>query len=241
MKKSARSEKAIRPNARITKDSFQNFEARIGYGTGDVADGGGYSVDFISKNRFRLEAMYRSSWICGKAVDSVAEDMTKRGIEINSEIEPGEVDELMRLWKQLRLWDALADTVKWSRLYGGAVAVLLIDGQNFATPLRIETVKKDQFKGLLALDRWQLQPSLQDLVSDLGPDLGMPSFYDVVGNARLLQQTRIHYTRVIRLDGQDLPYFQKISENLWGQSVLERLYDRLLAFDSTTQGAAQLV
>src|SRR6185437_7701108 len=45
----------------------------------------------------------------------------------------------------------------------------------------------------------------------------------------------------IRIDGQDLPYFQRWAENLWGQSVLERLFDRLLAFDSTTQGTAQLV
>jgi phage-related protein (TIGR01555 family) len=243
MKKSPRTEKALRPNARLaaSKDSFVNFEARIGYGTGNVADGGSYNVDYLSRNRFRLEAMYRSSWICGKAVDSVAEDMTKRGIEINSEIDPGESDELMRVWKQLKLWDAIADTIKWSRLYGGAVAVLLIDGQNLSTPLRIETVKKDQFKGLLALDRWQLQPTLNMLVKDMGPDMGMPQFYETLGNARLLQQTKIHYSRLIRLDGQDLPYFQRIAENLWGQSVLERLFDRLLAFDSTTQGAAQLV
>ena len=34
---------------------------------------------------------------------------------------------------------------------------------------------------------------------------------------------------------------QRIAENGWGQSVLERLWDRLIAFDSVTQGAAQLV
>ncbi|GMG90672.1 hypothetical protein Cmtc_18920 [Cupriavidus sp. TKC] len=43
------------------------------------------------------------------------------------------------------------------------------------------------------------------------------------------------------VDGVDLPYWQKIAENLWGQSVIERLVDRLVAFDSTTIGAAQLV
>jgi len=32
-----------------------------------------------------------------------------------------------------------------------------------------------------------------------------------------------------------------IAENGWGQSVLERLWDRLIPFDSITQGAAQLV
>jgi len=38
-----------------------------------------------------------------------------------------------------------------------------------------------------------------------------------------------------------LPYWQKITENYWGQSVVERLWDRLIAFDSATQGTAQLV
>src|SRR5256885_1669449 len=50
---------------------------------------------------------------------------------------------------------------------------------------------------------------------------------------------RVHFSRVIRMDGDDLPFFQKQTENLWGLSVLE--YDRLVAFDSSTTGAAQLV
>jgi hypothetical protein len=55
--------------------------------------------------------------------------------------------------------------------------VLLIDGQQVTTPLRAETVKKGQFKGLAVLDRWQLQPSFNDLITELGPDLGKPKYY----------------------------------------------------------------
>jgi hypothetical protein len=43
------------------------------------------------------------------------------------------------------------------------------------------------------------------------------------------------------IDGIELPYWQKMAENYWGLSVIEPLYDRLIAFDSTSQGAAQLV
>lgn len=240
------SAKALRPNATVsgvsTGDSFQNFAARLGYGTGNLSDASQYNPDYISRNRFQLDAMYRSSWICGKAVDTVAEDMTRGGIEITSEIDPSEVTELERLWKALGVWDQLAETIKWARLYGGAIAVILIDGQKLNTPLRVETVSKDQFRGLLPLDRWLVQPSLSsgELVKELGPDLGKPMFYDVIGDSMALSGMRIHYSRVIRLEGQDLPYWQRIAENLWGQSVIERLFDRLLAFDSTTQGAAQL-
>jgi phage-related protein (TIGR01555 family) len=38
-----------------------------------------------------------------------------------------------------------------------------------------------------------------------------------------------------------LPYQQMLTENDWGMSVVERIFDRLLAFDSATTGAAQLV
>jgi phage-related protein (TIGR01555 family) len=234
--------KGLHPNASATADSFQNFKARIGYGTGNLSDGGGYAIDFLSRNRYQLEAMYRSSWIVGKAVDLVAEDMTKRGIDINSQVDPGEIDELTRIWKDMRLWDGLCDTIKWARLYGGAIAVLLIDGQNFATPLRPETVlAKGQLKGLKVFDRWQLQPSLTELITDLGPNLGLPIYYDLTAGAPGMPGKRIHYSRVIRVIGQDLPYWQQLSEMMWGQSVVERMFDRLLAFDSTTQGAAQLV
>ncbi|WP_210255067.1 DUF1073 domain-containing protein [Rhizobium oryzihabitans] len=51
----------------------------------------------------------------------------------------------------------------------------------------------------------------------------------------------MHYSRVIRIEGYELPFQQKLTENGWGISVVERLYDRLVGFDSATQGAAQLV
>ncbi|MFY0034561.1 DUF1073 domain-containing protein, partial [Acinetobacter baumannii] len=51
----------------------------------------------------------------------------------------------------------------------------------------------------------------------------------------------IHYSRVFRMDGIKLPYWQAIAENLWGQSVIERLEDRLTIFDSATLGAGQLI
>lgn len=45
----------------------------------------------------------------------------------------------------------------------------------------------------------------------------------------------------MRLLGVELPYYQAMMENMWGISVLERLNDRLVAFDSATTGVAQLI
>lgn len=224
-----------------TLDSFANFEARTGVGTNNQSSASTYTFDYISRNRVLLEAMYRSSWIVGAVVDCIAEDMTRAGITISSELSPEDGKELDQAFSSLGIWDSLCDNSKWARLYGGSIAVMLIDGQQMDTPLNVGSIGKDQFKGLLVLDRWLVQPTLNQLVTDMGPDMGMPMYYDVVADSMALKRQRIHYSRVIRMDGISLPYWQRIAENLWGQSVIERLFDRLVAFDSTTQGTAQLV
>ncbi|MDM9542125.1 DUF1073 domain-containing protein, partial [Klebsiella pneumoniae] len=75
------------------------------------------------------EWAYRSSWIIGAAVDSKADDMTKKGVRITSEIDPKRRGILESRFDELQLWDCINETLKWSRLYGGAVALILIEGQ----------------------------------------------------------------------------------------------------------------
>ena len=225
----------------LTGDSFQNFASRVGIGTQNQASGGHYGFSPISRNRTQLEWAYRSSWLAGKAVDAYSEDMTREGVTVKCEIEPDQLEQLESALDRLDIWGKIKSNCKWARLYGGSIAVLLIDGQKPETPLNFRTIGPGQFKGLLVLDRWVVQPSLQELITELGPDMGKPIYYDVIADAQALVSQRIHHSRVIRLDGIELPYWQRIAENGWGQSVLERLWDRLLAFDSTTEGAAQLV
>jgi len=225
----------------FTADGFQNFAARLGLGAGSQNDQSTYGFDFLSRDRVKLEAMYRSSWVVGQVVDVVAEDMTREGVNLRGLDDPSDAEEIQRAMDDLEIWNEITNVIKWGRLYGGAIAVMLIDGQNASTPLNIDTVGKDSFKGLMVLDRWLVQPTLQDLVSDYGPDFGMPKYYDVIADSLGLSNQRIHHSRVIRFDGVDLPYWQRVAENLWGQSVIERLLDRLIAFDSTTTGIAQLV
>ncbi|MDY6469138.1 DUF1073 domain-containing protein [Acinetobacter faecalis] len=225
----------------FTADSFQNFAARLGLGAGSQHDQSTYGFDFLSRDRLKLEAMYRSSWIVGQVVDVVAEDMTREGINIRGLDDPDDANKIQQKLDDLEIWNELTNVIKWGRLYGGAIAVMLIDGQDASTPLDINTVGKDQFKGLMVLDRWLVLPTLQDLVTEYGPDFGKPKYYDVIADSLGLSNQKIHYSRVIRFDGVDLPYWQRVAENLWGQSVIERMIDRLTAFDSTTMGVAQLV
>ena len=224
-----------------TQDSFVNYMTHTGLGSGNQGDAGMYAFRPITRVRQQIEWAYRGSWIVGRAVDTRAEDMTREGVEIITDDAPDRIAEFEKHVAALQVWGALCQTQKWARLYGGALAFMMIEDQDPATPLRLETLRQGQFKGLLPLDRWVVTPSLSDLVDEYGPMFGMPRFYDTVADSGGIPRMRIHYSRVLRFEGVRLPYWQKISENLWSQSVLERLWDRLLAFDSTSQGVAQLV
>lgn len=230
-----------------TIDSFTNFAARLGVGAGNLSDAAGYSFNFITRQRVGLEAAYRGSWVVGAAVDYIADDMTSAGVSLENSLKPDEISALTAAMRDLRIWQSLASTIKWARLYGGAGAYIMIDGQNSDTPLNLDSVSSGQFKGLCVFDRWMVNPSMSEVITDLGPGLGYPKFYDVVQGSATdmggvpLPAMRIHHSRFLRFDGLELPYQQKLIENWWGLSVIERIFDRLQAFDSTTAGAAQLV
>jgi len=198
-----------------TFDSFVNFAHKLGVGADNALTSGTYGFNPVTRNRLGLEWIHRGSWLGGVAVDCVADDMTRAGVEFLCEMDPSDQEVIETEAATLGVWDALNDTVKWSRLYGGAICVMLIDGQDMKTPLKLDAIKPDQFKGLVALDRWMVEPTLEDLVTEFGPHLGLPRFYKVQANAPSLRGQTIHYSRLAcRLVGVKLPYQQAMTENL---------------------------
>ena len=237
-------------------DGFQNLVAKLGFGGDPQFSQGTYARLDITKRRDILESGYRTNWVIGQVVDCVADDMTRAGIQINSDDQPDDERALLNEWQNLGIQAQLNRLAKWGRLYGGAIAVIIIDGQLPIMPLNVNTVGRGAFSGLKVFDRWQLQPDWTQLVSS-GPDAGLPMFYKVVYSAdsfniagssiqvdtsRLIMAGQsIHYSRIIRYTGIELPFYQSLNEWLWGESVIERCYDRILVFDTATAGAASLV
>jgi hypothetical protein len=81
-----------------------------------------------------LENMYRNSWLVKVIVDAVAEDMTRERVNVESDMPPDRIDKLEEYMEERLLWQRLNDVIKWSRLYGGCLAVILIEGQNRRLP-----------------------------------------------------------------------------------------------------------
>lgn len=225
-----------------TVDSFTNFAMKMGIGADNPLTTARYGFNPVTRNTIQLEWIHRGTWIGGLAIDIVADDMTRAGVDFKSEVDPKDQQDIENEATTLGVWDQLGDCIRWGRLYGGCIAVMLIDGQDMRTPFVEESVGPEQFKGLIVLDRWMVDPDLSDLVTDMGPFLGLPKYYRVTEAAPALRGKVIHYTRIVlRHVGHALPYRQALTENLWGMSVIERLFDRMTMFDSASTGAGQLV
>lgn len=235
-----------RQSARIEKartkfaDGIANPLLRIGTGTRNTFNPSTYRPQWVTLNRQTLEWAYQTSWMASLAVDIVAEDMTREGFELQ-DTRPDIVDKINKVADRYGVLDSLCDTIKWSRLYGGAVAIILVDGQDVSTPLT--DVPIGSFRGLCVLDRWQLDSVTNDLVSELGPDFGKPRFYRIISENAEVKFTsdRIHHSRVLRMDGRKLPYYLRQSYQGWGASILEPAWDQIRGFDLGTQSATQLL
>lgn len=220
-------------NSVKVSDGFQNLLLKIGAGS-TVQAGATYQFSSLTRNYPQLDAMYRGSWIVGRAVDAIAEDMTRAGITLSG-IDPEDAVKMQRSLTRMGLWQALTTTIKWGRLYGGGAAIIVIEGQDLASPLDIKTIKKGQFKGLRVFDRWNINPSSVYKIVN-GIDAGLPEYYNIT---RL--GLTVHHSRVIRQIGVELPWNEAMKEEFWGESIVERMFDRLLPFDTATAGVAQLV
>lgn len=251
MKQAGKSNRDIkrRIGDQMTFDGFDNFVSRLGMNNDNTLSAGIYTFNLITRNRIELEAAYRGSWVVGQVIDCVSEDMTKAGVDISTTEDEAGIKKIKSAISKLKIHRSLCDTIRWGRLYGGSISLLQIEGQDLSTPLDISTIDKDQFKGLVVFDRWQLNPQMTELIGE-GPDMGLPSYYQIVNDPRTaadpkaLSATgyeRVHHSRIIRNIGIQLPYYQAITEMMWGESILERLWDRLISFDSATMSTANLI
>jgi phage-related protein (TIGR01555 family) len=218
-------------------DGMINFFSGLGAGANNKFSAGTYVDTKISNNKIKLENIYKSSWIIGVGIDSIAEDMTKNGIVIHADSEPQDIQNLQRYLIDLNIWNCLTTAIKWGKLYGGSLAFLDIEGQDPASELDVRTIRKGQFNGLRVFDRWRISPSYQETI-EKGRDAGLPKYYTLIGEREVLN---IHHSRVIRFIGIEPTYQDLISNQYWGTSILERLYGAVLGFDTATAGVSSLI
>lgn len=223
--------------------SYSNLPARLGFGSGSLSDQGRYELTRVTNDYMLLLTLYRGNWICRKVVDVMAEDMLKDFPRISSQIKPEAVEAFNKVVGKTATEAKMLEALKWGRLFGGAIAIIVIDGvRDLAEPLQPDDILPGSYKGLIALDRWTGVYPSQDLVTDLNQisEFGLPKYYDCdLQNEGT--RIRVHHSRVLRFIGRDLPNWEKQVELFWGLSELELIYSELKNWDFSVHSSSALL
>lgn len=235
----------------VKTDNYVNFLSRLGIGAPNLQTATQYKpMQMVTQTWQVLVDMYCQSWIVGKIVGAIPEDMIRSGITITGDDDAGRVARIDAALSRLKIWTALQNALTWARLFGGSAALIMIEGQDVAEPLRLDSVTRGSFRGLMTYDRWQLWPDWSQTIQALGPSYGLPVYWRIVDPSQygapvkagsMGMQTRVHHSRLLRFKGIEAPHSRAVMEQSWGLSVVERLLDRLVAFDTASAGAASLI
>lgn len=226
----------------LTQDAFSNPLARTGYGTPNLMEGTEYPLTRLTNNYQLLNSLYRNNWIIRRVIDTIPEDMVRNWIQIRSQMPPEKMDVLERVWRTKRIKEKILHGLKWGRLYGGAVGLMMIKGHEgiLDLPLEYDTITPGAFANIMVVDRWVgAYPSeeLEEDPSDL--EFGLPMYYEVTLTTG--QVIRVHHSRVLRFVGRRLPYWEQLAEVYWGESEVEIVYEELKKRDNTSNNIASLI
>lgn len=231
-----------RPKRMPARDAFSNPMARLGAGTPNLLDSTYYPMQRLTRNYQLLNSLYREHWIMRRIIDVIPSDMLKNWITITTEVDPELLKRVDLELRRTQLIEKIKHGLKWGRLYGGAIGIMVIKGQgnNLSEPLDTERMVPGDFCGLLIFDRWNgIEPSMT-LVEDItDSEYGMPAYYTVTDTVSG-KSVSVHYSRVVRFTGDELPFWESQSEQLWGASVIESVFEELKKRDNVSWNIAQL-
>ena len=173
-----------RAKALAAVDGYSNAAAFLGMDSPLMA-AGTYLRSGITSNPTLLTTAYREYWLATRIIDTPPQDMTRAWISLTADFPEEDLKDLNALISRHSVKQELTDALRWARLYGGAVALMVIDGHEgfLAEPLDPDTVMPGSFCGLLVRDRLGVTPSpeLEDDLND--PDFGYPMYYDLQAEA----------------------------------------------------------
>lgn len=223
-------------------DAYSNPAANLGFGANNLVQSAKYVMQRFTWDYYTLNILFRDNWIAKAIIEKPANEMLKNGFEIQSEIDPDKINKIMRTWSTTRTNRKFLECIKWSRLYGGCLLIPMLEGQeDLSKPLDFDSIMPDSYKGCFTIDRWSgVSPSLE-LVTDIGdPEFGQPMYYTVTSPESDFV-AKIHHSRVIKMIGRELPYWEKVAETYWGASELEHVYTELKKRDDTSANIAFLI
>jgi len=223
----------------IRADGLQNV--LIGMGTS--RDKGQYTKTtatiFLAQEE--LENLY-GEWLPRRIVDIYADQATRKGFKVlfgGDGVRAEEVQGIEQVIEDLYILEHLNLAAKNARLYGGACLLLFIDdGRPAYMPVDKRNIRR--IEEIECLDRWQIAPVISE---ENLYDYSKATYYQIISGDLINEPTLsyIHKDRILRFDGDWLPYRVRQRNYGWGMSSLQTVYDSFRHYWTGLNSAATLL
>lgn len=228
----------------IAKDSVV-----IGDGVNNPVNGSGkyntaqnystYDLENDTMNWTLWLALYNDSWVFRRAIDKPAQDMINSGFTILGEEDYTKVYKAYSRYKK-----QLIELLKWGALFGGSVAVIMLDNcqdADYGKPLNKEKLKTGRIK-LYVTDRWYgvgvVNTDTVENMRDI--DFGKPKMYNITfADGKSYQ---VHHSWVLRYEHRSAPNLIKNGQlQGWGYAEGAHILNELKRDDDLKAAITVLV
>ena len=223
----------------IRADGLQNVF--IGMGTGRDKSQYTKTTATIFLAQEELENLY-GEWLPRRIIDIYADQATRKGFKVlfgGDGVRAEEVQGIEQVIEDLYILESLNLAAKNSRLYGGACLLLFIDdGRPAYMPVDKRNIRR--VEEIECLDRWQIAPVINE---ENLYDYSKATYYQIISGDLINEPTLsyIHKDRILRFDGDWLPYRIRQRNYGWGMSSLQTVYDSFRHYWTGLNSAATLL
>jgi phage-related protein (TIGR01555 family) len=223
----------------VRVDGLQNV--LIGMGTGRDKAQYTKTTATVFLAQEELENLY-GEWLPRRIVDIYADQATRKGFKVlfgGEGVRAEEVQGIEQVIEDLYILEQLNLAAKNSRLYGGACLLLFIDdGRPAYMPVDKRNIRR--VEDIECLDRWQIAPVINE---ENLYDYSKATYYQIISGDLINQPqlSYIHKDRILRFDGDWLPYRIRQRNYGWGMSSLQTVYDSFRHYWTGLNSAATLL
>jgi phage-related protein (TIGR01555 family) len=196
-----------------------------------------------------LDALYINNWLCRRIVDIIPQECTRAGWALTlgpetTDAEKKRFDRLVATGEDMGIRTHVKEAMKQSRLHGGAAIIMILDDNTpINEPVNLKRLRA--IKGLHAMDCQRIWPAAG------WSGVGEPELYQMqinrdedlrrIGIKDQLLHVPIHRSRLLRFEGDSVPYSYKSHFRWWGVSVLQSVWSVFKRYETGQASAANIL
>lgn len=211
----------------FVKDGWANLMTGLGFSATDKTRNTRFAGGMVLNEQEMLD-LYRYEGFARRIINLPVREMTRKGFEIQ-----GDTDgDLLRYYEDVGGKKMERNILRWSKVYGGAVAVFRInDGGKWEDELKENNIQ--DVENVSVYERYRVNKTTWVNNDPDSARYGEVEFYNI--SPLLGTPFKVHYTRVVEMDGLELPLLARKQNEGWGDSVFQNVYDRVRAMGSIYQ------